>query len=199
MWLRLDCRVGAEARRGCPVGGGGTGRPAAAQRQPHALASGSTTPLLSLLNGEQKWAVEGQRLQKNGIRRPGPERSPPGRRDASNEKDKKGSGVQNEVRAFLAACSWAERRAGTAPAALFHPAPPPRRAARTVSTRLPAPASLSCCSLHQPAGPERLRGAPLSLHVNLNTGNHARRVEPDDGLVRAHRCKRRLRVGLGFE
>ena len=125
-----DCRVGAQARS-CLSAAEGTGRPAAAQRQPPALASGGTARLLLLLNGEQKWAVEGQPLQKNRIRRPGPERSPPGRRDASNEKDKKGSGVQNEVRVFLVACSWAERRAGTASAALSHPPPPPRRAGRT--------------------------------------------------------------------
>ena len=94
------------------------------------LASGGTARLLSLLNGEQKWAVEGQLLQKNRIPRPAPERSPPGRRDASNEKDKKGSGVQNEVRVFLVACSWAERRAGTASAALSHPPPPPTHASQ---------------------------------------------------------------------
>ena len=55
-----DCRVGTQVRRGCFSAAEGTGRPAAAQRQPHALASGGTARLLSLLNGEQKWAVEGQ-------------------------------------------------------------------------------------------------------------------------------------------
>ena len=50
-----DCRVGAEARRSCPAGGGGTGRPAAAQRQPLALASGGTARFYSTLSETQNW------------------------------------------------------------------------------------------------------------------------------------------------
>ena len=160
--------VGRRRGAAVPPAAEGTGRPAAAAEAASRARVGGTARLLSLLNGEQKWAVEGQRLQKNRIRRTAPERPPPGRRDASNEKDKKGSGVQNEVRAFLAACSWAARRAGTAPAALSHPPHHPRRAGRIRYKRLPAPpAPLAYLA----AVPERLRGAPLSLHVNLNTGN----------------------------
>ena len=82
--------------------------------------------------------------------------------------------------------SCAERRAGTAPAALSHPPPPPRRAGRTYPQRLPALAALLsylCCSLHhrpRDSTPScrwpraHPRGAPLSLHVNLNTGNTPR-------------------------
>ena len=41
--------------RSCPFGGGSTGRPAAAQRQPHALASGGTARLTQRSPGAQKW------------------------------------------------------------------------------------------------------------------------------------------------
>ncbi len=95
-----DCGVGAQSGATAPVSGGmhratccGAEAASRARVERHG-------PFISLLNGEQKWAVEGQLLQKNRIRRPGPERSPPGRRDASNEKFKNCSGVQNEVRAF---------------------------------------------------------------------------------------------------
>ena len=166
----------------------GAGRPAAAQRQPP-RSRRAARRLYSRCSTESKnGQLKGNNCKKIGSVARGPSAPPPGRRDASNEKDKKGSGVQNEVRAFLAACSWAERRAGTAPAALSHPPPPHilRQSAACGSRHRSTP-SLSCCSLHQlAAAAERLRGAPLSLHVNLNTGNNARRVEPGDGLVRPH-------------
>ena len=42
--------------------------------------------------------------------------------------------------------SCAERRAGTASAALSHPPPPPRRAGRIRYNRLPAPAAPLACT-----------------------------------------------------
>ena len=54
-WPWPDCSVGAQARCGCPVGGAGTGRPAAARRQPPALASGGTARLTQRSPGAQKW------------------------------------------------------------------------------------------------------------------------------------------------